>query len=270
MCKLTKKALGIFAAATISISGMAQAAPTTINGVTFDSGATLVIGTLFEGRVSSGYTAPITAAGQELGGVGIVDAIKDRNGVTIWASGDNGTELTFKFGGYISEAPVGVSPISLNFSGGVINFFTGVGVTKDFSAASIATALTTASNGTAFLNLLGGSTGVLCPLAGVDCTLQSTILSGTLQAIASGAGNGFLDVTAGTGAANVAFNTNSLPGGHDLSLASSFDSLAVNGGFAVSGSLALKRATIPEPSTVALLGLGLLAMGVSSRRRRAK
>ncbi|MBB5366905.1 MULTISPECIES: PEP-CTERM sorting domain-containing protein [unclassified Janthinobacterium] len=269
MCKLSKMALAISAAAFLSMSGMAQATPITINGVTFESGATLVIGTLFEGEVSSGYTAPITAAGQELGGVGIVDAIKDKNGVTIWSSGDNGTELTFRFGGFIAEAPTGAGPININFSGGIVDFFTGFGATKDFAAPNVATALLTASNGTPFLNLVGGSTGVFCPLAGVNCTLQSSVLSGTLQSIGSGVGNGFLDVTAGPGAANAAFDTNSLPGGHDLALSSSFDSLSANGGFAVSGSLALKRADIPEPSTIALLGLGLLAAGASSRRRRA-
>ena len=100
---------------------------------------------------------------------------------------------------------------------------------------------------------------------------MAVILNGTLQTILSGVGNGFLDVASGPGAANAAFDTNSLAGGRDLSLASAFDSLPVNGGFALSGSLAIKRATVPEPSTIALLGLGLLAMGASSRRRfRAK
>lgn len=261
-------AMALSAAAAIALPGMAQAI--TISGITFEPGATLVIGTIYEGRVdgTDPYAEAVTAAGQELGGVGIVDAVKNAAGVTIWANGDNNTELTFQFGGFISEAPVNFGgPIGLNFSGGFANFFAGTAADRDFVTSPIATMLASASNGTDWLNLVGGSTGVNCALAGVDCTLQSFILDGTLQAIGSGVGNGFLNVTAGAGAANTFFDTNSAGGGNDFSLGSSFNSTLATGAMFASGSMDLRATAIPEPSTLALLGLGLLGFGMNVRRR---
>lgn len=260
-------AVALSAVAAITLSGMAQA--TLISGVNFAPGDTLVIGTIYEGRVNgpNPYLDPITAAGQELGGVGIVDAIKDVNGVTVWQNGNNNTELTFRFGGYISETPTGAGPISINFSGGFANFYAGTGADRDFVTSPIGSMLSSATNGTQWLNLVGGSTGVPCALAGSDCTLQSFILAGTLQAIGSGIGNGFLDVTAGTGAANSFFDTNSAGAGHDFSLGSSFTSTIATGAMFASGSMNLKSTAIPEPSTVALLGLGLFGFGMNARRR---
>jgi hypothetical protein len=270
MIKLPKRVLTLMAA-VIVMGGMAQAV--TINGIDLPVGATLQIGTLYEGRVSSGYTAPITGAGQELGGVGIVDSIKDASGNIIWQNDQNGTELTFRFGGFISEAPTGgplpSTPIGINFSGGFVDFFTGTGATNNFTAGSVAAALASATDGVPFLNMVGGSTGVPCPGAGVDCTLQSLILAGSLSSILSGVGNGFLDVTAGPGAANTQFDTNAIPGGHDLALGSSFNSFSATGGFAASGSFDLRGVTVvPEPSTFMLFGLGLLGVVLSTYRHK--
>lgn len=264
MNKLNKISIAV-AAAAIVLPGITQA--TTLAGVTFAPGDTLVIGTIYEGRVDgpNPYLDPIDGAGQELGGVGKVDAIKDANGVTVWQDGNNNTELTFQFGGFISDAPTGTGPISINFSGGFANFF--AGTPPDFVTSPIAAMLAAASNGTPWLNLVGGSTGVACTSG--DCTLQSVILNGTLAAINSGVGNGFLDVTAGSGVANSSFNTNSAGAGHDFQLGSSFTSTIATGAMFASGSMNLKSSAVPEPSTLALLGLGLIGFAMNSRRRQS-
>ena len=270
--KLTKMAMCLAAASAIALPGGAWA--TTISGVTFAPGSTLVIGTLYEGNVASGYSAPITGAGQELGGVGIVDAIKDSGGVTVWSNGDNGTELTFKFGGYMSEAPVFFGgpftpPIGINFSGGWVNFFAGSGLTQNFVTSPVATALANAVDGTPWLNLLGGSTGVFCAGAAANCTLQSFITAGSLLVIGAGSGSGFLDVDmTGAGLANSSFDTNTQPLGHDITLGSSFNSASATGAFAASGSLDMRGVTIPEPESLALLGIGLLGLAMTRRGRK--
>lgn len=280
MNKLTK-ALALAGLASTLVWSTASSAAT-IDGITFAAGNTLKIGTIYEGQeiAGGGYTTAITAPGQVLGGIGIVDAIKDGGGNTVWANGTNGRELTFQFGGYVAETITFLTGgfISINFSGGNATFFSDA--TPNFSPSLGGTALdvATAVDGNSWLNVVGGATGVVCgPLdgcfsgAGTVITLQSVILAGTLQTIGSGVGNGFMNVDlAGTGAANTHFDTNAAAGGNDFSLGSSFNSTTATGDFFASGSFDLRGSAIPEPATLALLGIGLLGVAAGSKRRRTK
>jgi len=105
--KKTLLAAGIVAA----VSAPSIVSAVTIDGIEFETGSTLVIGTIYEGKVGADGLVEvgglITATGQELGGIGIVDAIKNADGATIWANGDNGRELTLQFGGFIAETIAG-------------------------------------------------------------------------------------------------------------------------------------------------------------------
>lgn len=276
MKKLTKALALAGLVSTFGMSGAASAV--TIDGISFDGGVTLQIGTIYEGETASGFTAPITAIGQVLGGIGIVDAIKNGGGATVWSNGTNGRELTFEFGGYVAEKitflPGGI--ISILFSGGHANFFSDAAGNFSPSLGTTALDVATAINGTPWLNLTGGSTGVICAVvdacfsgAGTAITLQSTILIGSLSAIGSGVGNGFLNVAAGAGAANSHFDTNTQAGGNDTTLGSSFNSAGATGDFFASGSFDLRGATIPEPESLALFGIGLLGLAAGSLRRRS-
>jgi len=69
------------------------------------------------------------------------------------------------------------------------------------------------------------------------------------------AGDGFVDM----------LGTGSIQGGLGLEA-----SLIASGAFATSDFDFEKRATIPEPSSLALLAAGFLGVGVAQRRRRRK
>jgi len=174
-------------------------------------------------------------------------------------------------------AIAGVGPIGINFSGGWINFYSDPG--QNFTISPIPAATASATDGNPWLNYMGASTGLTCDAAagcfsgaGTDITLQSFILAGSLLNIGSGSGNGFLNVNmAGAGSANANFNTNAAgPLGQDAVLGSSFNNLGNTGAFSVSGSFDIRGQAVPEPGSIALLGLGLLSLGAATLRRRKK
>lgn len=277
--KLNNVCNALFAAAIICAGAIpATVSAITIDGIVLPDGAYLQIGTIYEGKVDgpsgtiTNYTSAIGAVGDELGGIGIVDAIKTGGGLTVWSSGDNGTQLTLQFGGYIAESITGSGPIDINFSGGWAKFYSdsvaisGLGYSA-FNPSLVTadpTAVATATNGNLWLDTVGGPTGVLFGI--IPITLQSHINDGTLLSIGSGSGNGFLNVVGGLAGPNL--DTNSRALGNDITLGSSFSSDASTGSFFASGSLDLRgtAVTVPEPGTIALLGLGLLGMVVRLRR----
>ncbi len=97
----------------------------------------------------------------------------------------------------------------------------------------------------------------------------SNFLTGTGTALGSGSdqgtGSGVLDVTGGLAAGN--FDTNTQAAGGDLTLTSSFQPTQGAPGL-LNGTFDLTGNSIPEPSALALLGLGLMAFGGAARRRK--
>lgn len=122
--KIKKHLLAASIALVVSIP--AKSFATIIAGIEIPGGGFLDIGTIYEGSKASDGTAPILAVGDELVGVGKVDAIKTAGGTTVWSDGDNGRELLLYFDGYKTQAinPLGAPTLSISCSPGAPLIFT--------------------------------------------------------------------------------------------------------------------------------------------------
>lgn len=286
MTKFKKLAIAV-AVASAAVMPMASNASVVIDGVAFNSGDQLITTALWESVLKN-----VT---DSLSGVGIVSKISCAGcGGTTWLDGNNNTQLTYFFSGYkvarwydslnvvhTSLDNVGFAQAkAIDFTGGDVKLFTDK-VIGGFSyldpaanpnvvnAALSAQDVANATDGKLWLEYSGVTT---TDLSGRSGTLLSN--AATLNPVhAGGSGFGYLNVVMNPAAsATTYFNTDSFNIGGviaDARLDSSF-STPNSGAWPLSGTAAIKTNAIPEPGSLALLGLGLMGLGAVYRRKSSK
>jgi hypothetical protein len=237
-------------ALAICMTGTAYASPINVGGVMWDPNA---VGDF--SAVSANITQSINPVTGELSGFGVITGI-DGSG-TFCPS----CELTLTYNNYLPTGSFlapnpGLSDQNISYTGGIIDIYVEpAGTAPALNPAGLNTANTT--DGALWLSLAGH------PIDGA--TLTGTAFSnGSLFGILEGAG--LWDVTGGLAAGN--FNTNTMLDGADVSFSTSFTQfpLGANDPLLAYGTGNFNASSIPEPGSVALLGLGLAL--VTLRRRR--
>lgn len=255
MAKFKKAVLG--AAVAMALSASALAAPINVGGVIWDPDAGIDFNSgSASPEVIQSFTGSIAGGDLAISGYGRISAVNGTPQSTFCP----GCELTFVFGGFTQSDSNEGPNLDVYYTGGFVKLFVDntPDTPVDFSTATLAQA----SDGDLWLDLVATpGISALYPSA----TLKTTISPNPFPTQA--VGGGLLNVTALGGLAKGNFDTNTQPfptGGADVSFSTTFTSAAQSFKF---GSGTFTSNTIPEPGSIALLGVGLLGLAAMRRRK---
>ncbi len=245
--KMFKKAV-LGAAMALAFTG-AQASMISVGGVSWDPDS------LFDFSGTSASTVqninPITG---ELSGYGAVTILNNTNQSTFCP----GCELTVQYSGFtpISAGAlpgIGGGGSTIQYTGGLFNIY--VDSTPETNGGLNMTQANT-GDGVLWLSLVAHSIAAGPTLTGTN--FYPILLQG----------GGLLDVVGGLAAGNL--DTNSQADGADLQFSSTFTRFPNGNPLNGTGTSTFDGNSIPEPASLALVGLGLIGAGALRRRKAAK
>lgn len=231
-------------AALLGLSSAAYAAPINVGGVVWDPTAPDDFTT--EIRFVQEFLADPAVAGTELRGWGDVTSLNFENNFC------PSCELTFGFGGFLTD---GAGGFQNGF--GYIDVF--VDSTPNYSYSTDRFNRDNAIDGDLWIRFVAGNVNFMSTSADPN----NPFLSGFLNV------EWFLDDD--TALAYDYFVPGSMINGSDAysSANATFGFLGCQGTTLACGNGTLGSATIPEPATIGILGLGLLGLGGMARRKKA-
>ena len=249
----------VFALSTFA----ASAAPININGVTWDPTDPLS----FAADTNFFTQSIITNPGDTLSGWGRIGSINGNDGSAFCP----GCELTFEFGGFsASNITTGtvrnsgvnaafsstgwVIEVDFEFTGGFANLW--VDNSKNFNGSYASSV-----DGDLWLSAVPNTGFGSSLFANAWLAYNPSTNSILFNEVVIGEGFALLDATGGNAFGN--FDLNSQLFDADVRVTSQF------GTRATPDNLIINAVTVPEPASLAILGLGLLGMGALSRRRKA-